>query len=160
MIDELLERSRAYTDNFSLGDLSLVPSKHVAVVACMDTRFNPNTLLGLREGEAHVIRNAGGLITENEIRSLAISQHLLGTREVMVIHHTDCGSLKLDEGEFCDGLAHQTGVRPRWPSGSFPTLEQSVTSCVATVLKSPFIPHKNVRGFIYEVETGRLREVI
>ena len=160
-IDELLRNSEAYAAAFDKAGLSSPPARKVAVVACMDARLMPAAILGLEEGDAHVIRNAGGVITDDEIRSLAISQHLLGTEEVMLIHHTDCGLLSFTDEEFKDRLEQATGERPHWHSGAFGDLEGSVRDSVRTVVESPFIPRTDkVRGFVYEVETGRLREVV
>jgi len=132
----------------------------VAIVACMDARLNPYGLLGLREGDAHVIRNAGGVITDDEIRSLSISQRLLGTREIMLIHHTDCGMLTFSDDDFRRQVQAETGVKPEWAAEAFDDLEDDVRQSIARIEASPFIPNKDkVRGFIYEVETGRLREV-
>jgi carbonic anhydrase len=158
--DELLRNAERYADGFDKGDLPLPPAKKVAVVACMDARLNPYGLLGLEEGDAHVIRNAGGVVTDDEIRSLAISQHLLGTEEILLIHHTDCGMLTFTDDEFRRRLEHQTGIKPEWAAETFSDLEQDVRQSVRRIKASPFIPRKDsVRGFIYEVEAGRLREV-
>ena len=119
-IDEFLEHNKAFAESFDKGDLPLPPAKKVAIVACMDARLNPYPILGLSIGDAHVIRNAGGVITDDEIRSLAISQHLLGTEEIMLIHHTDCGMLTFSDDDFAHKLEDQTGQRPQWPARSFP----------------------------------------
>jgi carbonic anhydrase len=159
--DELLKNNEAYAARFDKAGLPAPPRKKVAIVACMDARVIPTEMLGLREGDAHVIRNAGGVITDDEIRSLAISQHELGTEEVLLIHHTDCGLLKITDEEFKDRLEQSTGLRPEWHSGAFPDLEASVRESIQRVVDSPFVPHTDsVRGFVYEVETGRLREVV
>jgi carbonic anhydrase len=159
-IDELLKNNEAFGLSFDKGGLPLPPAKKVAIVACMDARLNPYPILGLEIGDAHVIRNAGGVITDDEIRSLAISQHLLGTEEIMLIHHTDCGMLTFNDEEFKERLEKATGQRPEWPVHSFPDLDQDVRDSIAKIKESPFIPNKDeVRGFVYEVETGRLREV-
>ena len=158
--DELLENARRYAESFDKGGLPLPPAKHVAVVACMDARLNPYGLLGLSEGEAHVIRNAGGVITDDEIRSLAISQRLLGTEEVMLIHHTDCGMLTFIDDEFRRLVQQDCGIKPEWAAEAFDDLEENVRQSIARIKSSPFIPNReHVRGFVYEVETGRLREV-
>jgi carbonic anhydrase len=157
--DDLLRNAEAYAESFGHGDLSLPPAKKVAVVACMDARIVPSQLLGLQEGDAHVIRNAGGVISDEEIRSLAISQNLLGTEEIVLIHHTDCGMLTFDDKQFSDQLKEQTGVRPSWPARTFSDLEEDVRDCIARIKDSPFIPHKNVRGFVYDVATAKLSEV-
>jgi carbonic anhydrase len=132
----------------------------VAVVACMDARLNVYGMLGLQEGDAHVIRNAGGVITDDEIRSLAISQRLLGTREVILIHHTDCGMLTFSDDELKAQIHEEAGIKPHFSMEAFSDLEEDVRQSIARIQASPFIPHKgSVRGFVYEVETGRLREV-
>jgi len=157
--DELLENSKAYAEGFDKGGLPLPPAKKVAVVACMDARLIPTRLLGLEEGDAHVIRNAGGVVTDDEIRSLAISQHLLGTEEIILIHHTDCGMLTFTDDEFRFRLQEETGIRPEWAAEAFSDLDGDVRQCIGRIKASPFIPRKNVRGFIYDVATGKLREV-
>ena len=140
--------------------LPLPPSKHVAVVACMDARLDVHKILGLKEGDAHVIRNAGGVITYDEIRSLTISQRLLGTTEIILIHHTDCGMLTFSDDELKAQIHEDVGLKPHFSMESFSDLEEDVRQSIARIQASPFIPHKqSVRGFIYEVETGRLREV-
>ena len=160
VIDELVANSTSYGDSFDSGDLPLPPAKRVAIVACMDARLNPYGLLGLQEGDAHVIRNAGGVITDDEIRSLAISQRLLGTEEVMLIHHTDCGMLTFGDDEFRQQVQDDTGIKPEWAAETFSDLDEDVRQSVARIKASPFVPKKdNVRGFVYEVETGNLREV-
>jgi len=139
----------------------LPPAKKVAVVACMDARLDPQALLGLEAGDAHVIRNAGGVITDDEIRSLAISQRLLGTEEIVLIHHTDCGMLTFGDDEFRRAIQDDTGIKPEWPAEAFPDLDEDVKQSIARIRSSPFIPRKeSVRGFVYDVETGKLREVI
>ena len=160
VIDELVGNSTSYRDSFDSGDLPLPPAKRVAIVACMDERLNPYGLLGLREGDAHVIRNAGGVITDDEIRSLAISQRLLGTEEIMLIHHTDCGMLTFSDDEFRRQVQEDTGIKPEWAAEAFGDLEEDVRQSIARIKASPFVPNKdNVRGFVYEVGTGELREV-
>jgi carbonic anhydrase len=156
--DELLANNAKYAESFS-GPLPLPPAKHLAVVACMDARLNVHAILGLQEGDAHVIRNAGGVVTEDGIRSLAISQRLLGTEEIVLIHHTDCGMLTFTDDEFKRSIQDETGIKPEWAPESFGDLDEDVRQSKARIEASPFIPHKNVRGFVYEVETGRLREV-
>ena len=159
-IDELVTNASAYGQSFSSGELPLPPAKRVAIVACMDARLNPYGLLGLREGDAHVIRNAGGVITDDEIRSLAISQRLLGTEEIMLIHHTDCGMMTFGDDEFRRQVQQETGVKPEWAAEAFDDLEEDVRQSIARINASPFIPKKDtVRGFVYEVESGQLREV-
>ena len=157
--DELLRNNQDYAASFA-GDLPMPPGKGVAVVACMDARLNVYGLLGLREGEAHVIRNAGGVATDDVIRSLTISQRLLGTREVVLIHHTDCGMLTFKDDAVKADIEDETGVRPPFALEAFPDVDQDVRQSIARIKASPFIPKKDsVRGFVYEVESGRLREV-
>ena len=158
--DELLSNNERYVESFDKSDLPLPPAKEVAIVACMDARLNIYGMLGLQEGDAHVIRNAGGVITDDEIRSLAISQRLLGTREVILIHHTDCGMLTFTDDELKAQIQEEAGIKPHFPMESFSDLEEDVHQSIARIQASPFIPYKDsVRGFVYEVETGRLREV-
>ncbi|MBB5868304.1 carbonic anhydrase [Allocatelliglobosispora scoriae] len=159
--DELLTNAERYQRDFTKGELPLPPARGVAVLACMDARLNPYGLLGLQEGDAHVIRNAGGVVTADELRSLAISQRLLGTREIVLIHHTDCGMLTFTDDEFKDGIAKETGIRPPWSSEAFTDLDTDVRQSVRRILADPFIPVKDsVRGFVYDVRTGALREVV
>jgi carbonic anhydrase len=159
-IDELVANASTYATSFESGDLPLPPAKRVAIVACMDARLNPYGLLGLRAGDAHVIRNAGGVITDDEIRSLAISQRLLGTQEIMLIHHTDCGMLTFSDDDFRRQVQQDTGIKPEWPAEAFDDLDGDIRQSIARIKASPFIPNKDsVRGFVYEVETGQLREV-
>ena len=158
--DDLLKNNEEYAREFDKGDLPLPPAKGVAVVACMDARLDVHGMLGLELGDAHVIRNAGGVITADEIRSLVISQRLLGTREIVLIHHTDCGMLTFSDDEVADQIEADTGVRPPFVLESFGDLEGNVRESMERIKTNPFIPHKDaVRGFVYEVETGRLREV-
>src|SRR5437763_6368913 len=158
--DELIENSKRYAESFDKGDLPLPPAKKVAVVACMDARLIPTRVLGLEEGDAHVIRNAGGVVTDDEIRSLAISQHLLGTEEIILVHHTDCGMLTFTDDEFRRQVQDETGIKPAWAAEAFSDLDEDVRQSIARIKASPFVPKKdNVRGFVYEVETGDLREV-
>lgn len=157
--DELLVNNQAYAAGFS-GPLPLPPSKHVAVVACMDARLDVYRILGLKEGEAHVIRNAGGVFTDDEIRSLAISQRLLGTTEIVLIHHTDCGMVTFDDAEFRDAIQADTGTRPSWSSEAFPDVDEDVRDSVARIKDSGFVPTTDsIRGFVFDVATGRLHEV-
>jgi carbonic anhydrase len=159
--DELLANNQAYAAAFDKGDLPLPPGKKVAVVACMDARLNVYGALGLKEGDAHVIRNAGGVVTDDEIRSLAISQRLLGTEEIILIHHTDCGMLTFTDDAFKSQVQADTGIKPEWAVEAFPELDADVKQSIARIKASPFIPRKDsIRGFVYEVETGRLREVV
>jgi carbonic anhydrase len=158
--DELLKNAEAYAASFDKGDLPLPPARRIAIVACMDARLNPYGLLGLHEGDAHVIRNAGGVITDDEIRSLAISQRLLGTEEIVLIHHTDCGMLTFTDDEFKRGVQDDVGIKPEWAAEAFPDVDEDVRQSLARIHASPFIPNKDsVRGFVYQVEDGRLREV-
>jgi carbonic anhydrase len=158
--DELLANAERYAEAFDRGDLPMPPAKRVAVLACMDARLNPYGLLGLNEGDAHVIRNAGGVVTDDEIRSLAISQRLLGTEEIILIHHTDCGMLTFTDDDFRKQIHQDTGIKPEWAVETFDNLEGDVRQSIARIKASPFIPKKDqVRGFVYDVETGRLAEV-
>jgi carbonic anhydrase len=158
--DTLLDNARDYAESFAPAPLSAAPALHLAVVACMDARIIPTRLLGLREGDAHVIRNAGGIITEDTIRSLAISQRKLGTTEIVLIHHTGCGLLGLDDDAFRGELVTDTGVEPGWVAGGFDDIDDSVRESIARLKASPFIPHSdNVRGFVYDVGSRTLREV-
>jgi carbonic anhydrase len=158
--DELLHNNAAYVASFDKAHLPLPPARKLAVVACMDARLNLYGALGLKEGDAHVIRNAGGIVTGDAIRSLAISQRLLGTEEIILIHHTGCGMLTFTDDEFRGAVEQDTGIKPDWAAESFSDLDSGVRQSIARIKASPFIPHKDsVRGFVYEVETGRLREV-
>jgi carbonic anhydrase len=158
--DDLLGNAGRYAGGFTNGDLPLPPGLGVAVVACMDARLNPYGLLGLSEGDAHVIRNAGGAVTADVLRSLAISQRLLGTREIILIHHTDCGMLTFTDDGFRSGIEAETGIRPPWAAEAFTDLDADVAQSIARILADPFIPRKeSVRGFVYDVHTGALREV-
>jgi carbonic anhydrase len=160
VIDELLENAKSYAQSFDKGELPMPPRRKVAIVACMDARLNPYGLLGLAEGDAHVIRNAGGVVTDDEIRSLAISQRLLGTEEIMLIHHTDCGMLTFSDDEFREQIQRDTGVKPEWAAEAFRDVEEDVRQSIARIVANPFIPNKSaVRGFVYDVESGALREV-
>ncbi len=157
--DELLRNAESYAADFVKGELPIPPARKLAIVACMDARLNLYGLLGLNEGDAHMIRNAGGVITADEIRSLAISQRLLGTEEIILIHHTDCGMLTFTDEDFKRSVLEDTGIKPEWATEAFPDLDEDVRQSIARIKASPFIPHKNVRGFVYQVEDGRLREV-
>jgi carbonic anhydrase len=157
--DEFLENNRRYAESFG-GALPLPPSAGVAVVACMDARLNVYSILGLAEGEAHVIRNAGGVVTDDEIRSLAISQRLLGTTEIILIHHTDCGMLTFTDDGFKAAIENETGIKPPWAAEAFSDLDEDVRQSIRRIKASPFIPHtESVRGFVFDVATGRLNEV-
>ncbi len=158
--DEYLANNERYAAGFDKGELPAPPSHKVAVIACMDARLVPSKILGIEEGQAHVISNAGGVVTDGEIRSLAISQRLLGTDEIILIHHTDCGMLTLTDDEFKRSIENDVGVEPAWSPEAFDDLDDDVRESIARIKASPFIPHTDsVRGFVYEVETGRLREV-
>jgi carbonic anhydrase len=156
--DEVLANNRQYVASFG-GALPMPPSKHLAVLACMDARLDVHKILGLKEGEAHVIRNAGGVATDDALRSLVISQRLLGTNEIILIHHTDCGMLTFTDDAVKRQIQEETGVKPRFALEAFPDLGEDVTQSIARIRESPFIPHKNVRGFIFDVATGELVEV-
>lgn len=159
-IQTLLENNATYAARFSHGDLAIPPRLQIAIVACMDARLQTGALLGLREGDAHVIRNAGGIVTEDVLRSLALSQHFLGTREIMLIHHTDCGMFRFTDAEVKDAIEKATRVRPSFAMGAFSDLEDGIRQSLARVRECPFLLHKDaVRGFVCEVKTGRLREV-
>ena len=158
--DELLANHERYVASFDKGDLPMPPAKKVAVVACMDARLMLSGVLGLQEGDAHVIRNAGGVVTDDAIRSLAISQRLLGTEEIILVHHTDCGMLTFRDDDFRRSIQEDTGIKPHWAAEAFDDLDEDVRHSIARIKASPFIPHKDaIRGFVYEVETGKLREV-
>jgi carbonic anhydrase len=158
--DPLLQNNEAYASSFDKGDLPMPPGKKVAVLACMDARLDPARALGLEEGDAHVIRNAGGVVTEDAIRSLTISQRLLGTTEIILIHHTDCGMLTFSDDEVKAKIAAETGIRPSFALEAFDDVDQDVRQSIARIKASPFVPAKEaVRGFVYEVESGKLREV-
>ncbi len=158
--DRLIENARAYAESFDKPDLSPMPSKRVAVLACMDTRLIPSRILGLNEGEAHILRNAGGTVTDDAIRSLSLSQNLLGTEEIILLHHTECGMLSITDEEYADRMEAETGERPEWPVHAFADVEQDVRDSIARLRESPFIPKKDsIRGFVFDVKTGELTEV-
>jgi carbonic anhydrase len=158
--DQLLENAQRYAASFDKGSLPLPPAKQIAIVACMDARLNPYGLLGLSEGDAHVIRNAGGVITQDELRSLAISQRLLGTKEIVLIHHTDCGMLTFTDDDFKQQILDDTGIKPTWAAEAFSDLDTDVRQSIARIHAEPSIPVKDsVRGFVYDVGNGTLREV-
>jgi len=158
--DEYLENNQQYAAGFG-GQLPLPPAAGVAVVACMDARMNVYGILGLEEGEAHVIRNAGGVITDDEIRSLTISQRLLGTTEIILIHHSDCGMLTFTDDAFKASIEKETGIKPAWAAEAFADLDEDVRQSIKRIKASPFIPHtESVRGFVFDVGTGKLREVV
>jgi carbonic anhydrase len=159
-IDTFVSNNAKYAAGFSKGNLAVPPARKTAIVACMDARLETGALLGLAEGDAHVIRNAGGVVTDDVIRSLTISQRLLGTREIMLIHHTDCGMLTFTDAELKEAIRKDTGIRPQFAIETFSDLEEDVRQSMARIHASPFLVHKDaVRGFVYEVETGRLREI-
>jgi carbonic anhydrase len=157
--DEYLANNQEYAKTFS-GPLPMPPSRNIAVIACMDARLNVYGILGLKDGEAHVIRNAGGVVTDDEIRSLAISQRLLGTREIILIHHTDCGMLTFQDDPFKAQLLAETGIKPQWAAESFSDLDVDVRQSIARIKANPFVSHEDaIRGFVFDVATGLLREV-
>jgi carbonic anhydrase len=158
--DDLLANNSRYAETFS-GPLPMPPGKHVAVVACMDARLDVYRILGLNEGEAHVIRNAGGVVTDDEIRSLAISQRLLGTQEIILIHHTDCGMLTFTDDQFKKSIQDETGIKPAWGAEAFSDLDEDVRQSIARIKASPFVPHQDqIRGFVFDVASGKLNEVV
>ena len=157
--DGYLANNAAYAGNFT-GPLPMPPSKHVAVVACMDARLDVYRILGLDEGESHVIRNAGGVVTDDVIRSLAISQRLLGTREIILIHHSDCGMLTFNDDDFKRAIQDEIGVKPPWATEAFPDVAEDVRQSLRRIDNSPFVnKHVSLRGFIFDVATGKLQEV-
>ena len=158
--DDLLRANQTYAERFDKQGLPMPPAKRLAVVACMDARLHVYGALGLREGDAHVIRNAGGVVTDDVIRSLTISQRLLGTEEIVLIHHTDCGMLTFSDDQVKEQIRQEAGIRPPFALEAFADAEEDVRQSIRRIEASPFIPHRDkVRGFVYEVETGRLREV-
>ena len=160
-LDTMLEANAKYAAGFAQGGLDMPPARAVAIVACMDARLHPAKFLGLNEGDAHVIRNAGGVITDDEIRSLAISQRLLGTSEIILIHHTDCGMLTFTDDGFKASIEEETGLKPAWSPEAFGDLDADVRQSIARIKASPFIPRKDsVRGFVFDVATGKLNEVV
>jgi carbonic anhydrase len=157
--EQYLANNARYAETFS-GPLPMPPAAHLAVVACMDARLNVYGMLGLGEGEAHVIRNAGGVVTDDQIRSLAISQRLLGTKEIVLVHHTDCGMLTFTDDAFKRSIQDETGIKPPWSAEAFPDLAEDVRQSIARIKASPFIPHKDaIAGFIFDVATGKLNPV-
>jgi carbonic anhydrase len=158
--DQLLSSNEDYAKTFAHGELGMPPARQIAILACMDARLDPAKALGLSEGDAHVIRNAGGAVTEDAIRSLVISQRLLGTREIVLIHHTDCGMLTFHDDEFRHQIEEETGIRPSWAAEAFDDLDADLRQSMHRIKANPFIPHTDaVRGFVYDVASGRLREV-
>lgn len=157
--DELVEANKSYQEGFE-GPLPLPPARKVAVVACMDARLDPAKILGIAEGDAHVIRNAGGVVTEDALRSLAISQRLLGTEEIVLVHHTDCGMVTFSDDEFRQSIEAETGIRPSWSAEAFPDAAADVRQGINRITASPFVPRKDhVRGFVFDVAMGALDEV-
>ena len=160
ILDEVLQANAKYQQNFGgKGDLALPPARRFAILTCMDARLDPAGYAGLSEGDAHVIRNAGGVASEDALRSLVISQRLLGTEEIILIHHTDCGMETFSDDTVKDQILADTGLRPSFALEAFPNADDDVKQTAARIKASPFIPNKNIRGFVYEVETGKLREV-
>ena len=158
--DNLLRNNQTYAENFAKSDLPIPPSKKTVVVACMDARLDIYRMLGLTEGDAHVIRNAGGVVTDDVIRSLILSQRLLGTEEIILIHHTDCGMVTFRDDDLKAQIYDETGLRPSFAFEAFPDADEDIHHSMARIQASPFLPKKDaVRGFVYEVETGKLREV-
>src|SRR5215213_6133124 len=158
--DELVANNQAYAEQFDKGDLPMPPGRKLAVVACMDARLNPYGILGLSEGDAHLIRNAGGVVTDDEIRSLAISQRLLGTEEIILIHHTDCGMLTFTDDDFKRSIQEDTGIKPEWAAEAFSDLDEDVRQSIRRIEASPFVTkHESLRGFVFDVATGKLNEV-
>ncbi|MDF2468868.1 MAG: carbonate dehydratase [Rhodococcus erythropolis] len=158
--DEYLQNNAAYAEQFT-GPLPLPPSKHVAVLACMDARIDVYRVLGIQEGESHVIRNAGGVVTDDEIRSLAISQRLLGTTEIILIHHTDCGMLTFTDDDFKRSIQDEIGIKPNWAAESFPDIDEDVRQSLKRIENSPFVTATtSLRGFVFDVATGKLNEVV
>ena len=158
--DDLLERNVSYAEAFDKGDLPLPPARKLAVVACMDARLDVHGLLGLELGDAHVIRNAGGVVSDDALRSLVISQRLLGTEEIILIHHTDCGMLTFRDDDVKDGIMADTGLRPSFALEAFGDLDDDVRQSIGRIRANPFVPSKDqIRGFVYDCATGRLNEV-
>jgi carbonic anhydrase len=158
--DDFLKNNERYAAGFGKGELAMPRATHVAIIACMDARLDPARALGLEEGDAHVIRNAGGVVTDDAIRSLVISQRLLGTKEVILIHHTDCGMLTFADDDVKAQIEQDTGIRPPFALESFTDVDDDVRQSIARINASPFVPEKGrVRGFVYDVKTGKLREV-
>ena len=158
--DNFLANNARYAESFGKGDLPIRPANRAAIVACMDARIETGRLLGLEEGDAHVIRNAGGVVTDDVLRSLVISQRLLGTEEIILIHHTDCGMVTFRDDDIKDAIEAETGIRPSFALESFPDIEEDVRQSIRRIRANPFIPIKDkIRGFIYDVTTGQLNEV-
>ncbi|MFN2583004.1 MAG: beta-class carbonic anhydrase [Candidatus Dormibacteria bacterium] len=159
-IDQLLDNNRSYQQSFTAGQAPIPPARNLAVIACMDARLHPEKILGLEIGDAHVIRNAGGVITEDAIRSLLISQRLLGTEEIVLIHHTECGMVSFSDDEVKRQVEQETGIKPPFALEAFADADADVRQSIERIKASPFIPRKeSIRGFVYDVKTGELREV-
>ncbi len=157
--DDFIANNAAYASAFDKADLPLPPAKKAAILACMDARIDPAKVLGLREGDAHVIRNAGGVASDDALRSLIISQRLLGTEEIILIHHTGCGMETFTDDSVKEQIFEETGIRPSFALEAFPQVDADVKQTAARIRANPFVPSKNIRGFVYEVESGRLREI-
>src|SRR6476469_8235121 len=159
-VEEFLKANESYAASFQKGDLPMPPARKIAILTCMDARIDPARALGLEEGDAHVIRNAGGVVTDDAIRSLALSQRLLGTKEIIHIHHTDCGMVTFTDDEVKAQIEQDTGIRPPFALESFKDADADVRQSIARIAANPFLPDKSsVRGFVYDVKTGKLREV-
>ncbi len=159
--DELLDHNRHFVERFTLGEMAPAPARKVAVVACMDTRLDVYAILGIGPGEAHIMRNAGGVVTDDVVRSLTLSQRALGTREIVLLHHTECGAAGVDEQQFRDDMEAATGARPTWPLHSFEDVHDDVRHSMAVLRSSPFlVDTDHIRGFVYDVRTGALDEVV
>ena len=159
VIDRLVANAREHEEGFE-GPRAVIPNKHVAIVTCMDSRINTFRIFGLDSGQAHILRNAGGLATDDMLRSLVLSQRLLQTREVILMHHTNCGLHGADEAELRRNIIDETGQEPPYGFGSFPDLDEAVRRVIKRVREHPMLPHRdNVRGFVYHVENGHLREI-
>lgn len=160
VVDEFVKANQSYVASFSKGDLPMPPGRKVAVLACMDARLDPARVLGLEEGDAHVIRNAGGVASDDAIRSLVISQRLLGTKDIVLIHHTDCGMLTFRDDAVKDQIYAETGLRPSFALEAFADEAEDVRQSIRRIKANPFIPHRSsVRGFVYDVRSGQLNEV-
>ena len=160
VLPELLSANARFVREFAAGDLPMRPARRLAIVTCKDARLDPAKFLGLRDGDAHVIRNAGGVITEDVIRSLTVSQHVLGTREILLVHHTQCGLQATDDNSFADLVEQATGRRPPWAVRAFRDAEDDVRESMRLIHESPYLLSREVRGSVYDVATGLLREVV
>ena len=158
--DELVANNRAMAESFSSSGLPVAPGRQLAIVSCMDSRMDTFEILGLRHGEAHIIRNAGGVVTDDVIRSLCLSQRFMGTREIILMHHTDCGLMRVEETSFKDALEAETGMKPWWSLEAFTDPAADVRQSMERLRHTPFLVHKDhIRGFVYDVENGLLTEV-